>query len=93
MTIEILLGLISVLFCASAYSNFVQLRRQEALETLLEEVIDDLEKTIEDFNVVDSSGAFEASDEVGSVFEGLKESLKRITKHTEKELVDGTKTN
>ena len=89
MIIEILLGLISVLFCASAYSNFVQLRRQEALEGLLEDVIDDLEKTIEDFNIVDSSGAFEAEDEVGSVFQGLKDSLKRITKHTEKELIDG----
>jgi hypothetical protein len=50
---------------------------------------DDLEKTIEDFNVVDSSGAFEAEDEVGSVFQGLKDSLRRITKHTEKELIDG----
>ena len=89
MIVEILLGITSSLFCASAYSNFVQLRRQEALETLLEEVIDDLEKTIEDFNVVDSSGAFEATDEVGSVFEGLKNSLERITKHTEKELIDG----
>tara|TARA_R100001443_G_C3243281_1_gene151321 strand:+ start:160 stop:441 length:282 start_codon:yes stop_codon:yes gene_type:complete len=93
MIVEVILGISCLLLSASAYSNFVQLRRQEALETLLEEVIDDLEKTIEDFNVVDSSGAFEASDEVGSVFEGLKESLKRITKHTEKELVDGTKTN
>ena len=55
----------------------------------MEDVIDDLEKTIEDFNVVDSSGAFEAEDEVGSVFQGLKDSLKRITKHTEKELIDG----
>tara|TARA_Y100001937_G_C7089082_1_gene316792 strand:+ start:7 stop:288 length:282 start_codon:yes stop_codon:yes gene_type:complete len=93
MIIEIALFLTSLLFCTSAYSNFVQLKRQEALEGMLEEVIDDLEKTIEDFNVIDSTGAFQASDEVGSVFEGLKEALKKITKHTEKELVDGTKTN
>jgi hypothetical protein len=62
------------------YSTFNLMRKVESLTDQLMELEDDLLKqrsiisnAIKEMRLVDSKGAFESSDEVGTVFDALKE--------------------
>ena len=78
MIIEIILGL---LLLTSISANFIQLRRQETLETWFDEMSRDLNQVIKEFEIIDEKGWFEKDDEVGDTFEQLKISLNKIEKY------------
>jgi len=79
MIIEIFL---SVLLLTSAVVNIIQLRRQETLETWLDDMSSDLNRVQKEFEIIDEKNWFESDDEVGDTFNRLRDSLNKLNKYT-----------
>jgi hypothetical protein len=79
MIIEILL---TVLLLTSICVNIIQLRRQETLETWLDDMSSDLNRVQQEFEIIDEKNWFESDDEVGDTFNRLKDSLNKLNKYT-----------
>ena len=82
MILEILLIIIILILC---YSIFNLLRKQSKYERLFneyesrsEKIIKDITTTINKMNEVDSKGAFKSDDEVGFIWENLKELINKL---------------
>jgi hypothetical protein len=80
MTIAIIT--ISVLLLTSIYINVNLLRKNEDIsdafveqQTLISIFRRKVEDTYEDIKVIDSRGAFESDDEIGTVFESIKSAV------------------
>jgi len=80
MTITIIT--ISVLLLTSIYINVNLLRKNEDIsdafveqQTLISIFRRKVEDTYEDIKVIDSRGAFESDDEIGTVFESIKSAV------------------
>jgi len=80
MTITIIT--ISVLLLISIYINVNLLRKNEDIsdafveqQTLISIFRRKVEDTYEDIKVIDSRGAFESDDEIGTVFESIKSAV------------------
>ena len=90
MIIEIFL---SVLLLTSAVVNIIQLRRQETLETWLDDMSSDLNRVQKEFEIIDEKNWFESDDEVGDTFNRLRDSLNKLNKYTgvdDNSMVPGT---
>ena len=70
MIIEIVLGL---LVLAEGYVIWNLTRKTELLETWIEEFSDRISQVQQELSDIDSTGHFEADDEIGSIFDGIKE--------------------
>ena len=75
-----------ILFCICVYTNINLLRKVEALRDrnieLANKIADTAEQitiTLENMQRIDSKGAFQADDEVGSIFAELKRELKTLS--------------
>ena len=75
-----------ILFCICVYTNINLLRKVEALRDrnieLANKIADTAEQitiTLENMQRIDSKGAFQAVDEVGSIFAELKRELKTLS--------------
>jgi hypothetical protein len=79
MIIEILL---TVLLLTSVSVNIIQLRRQETLETWLDDMSSDLNRVQREFEIIDEKNWFESDDEVGDTFNRLRDSLNKLNKYT-----------
>ena len=70
MIIEIVLGLFVL---AEGYVIWNLNRKTELLETWVENFSDRVNQVQQDMSDVDSTGHFEADDEIGTIFTGIKE--------------------
>ena len=75
MIFEIFLG---VLLVIEGYIIWNLFRKTELLETWVEDFTQRIQTVQNDLNEIDSSGAFESDDEVGTLFEEIKETVKQL---------------
>ena len=75
MIIEIILGLIVL---TEGYVIWNLIRKTELLETWVEEFTQRIETVQTDLKVIDDKGAFKADDEVGTIFEQIKETVNQL---------------
>jgi len=88
MILEITLGIFVILTIALSYAVYNLLVKQEQLEDWVENYIDRINEVNTKIRQIDYKGYFEVDDEVGQVFEQLKnevQSLEELTEVEEKE--------
>ena len=83
MIVEITLG---VLLAITSYTTFNQLRKVERLETWIEDYAQRVQDTQQVLEELDNKGTFEADDEIGVVFQSIKETITELNEITETEL-------
>ena len=82
MIVEIVLGL---LVLVEGYVIWNLTRKTELLETWVETFSDKVSRVQQDLTEIDSTGHFEADDEVGTIFTSIKEVVNDISNFTDKE--------
>ena len=88
MILKITLGIFVILTIALSYAVYNLLLKQEQLEDWVEDYIDRINEVNTKIRQIDYKGYFEVDDEVGQVFEQLKnevQSLEELTEVEEKE--------
>ena len=85
MIVEIILGLSITISLVSLYVNWNLMRKTELLETWVEDFSDRISRVQQDLTEIDSTGHFEADDEIGTIFEGIKEVITDLNNFTDKE--------
>ena len=78
MIIEILLGCAGVIVITETYVIWNLMRKTELLETWVEDFSDRIVRVQEELTEIDSTGHFEADDEVGTIFQSIKEVINDI---------------
>ena len=63
----------------------LQTRKTELLETWIEDFSDRIERVQQELKDIDSTGHFESDDEIGTIFESIKEVVNDISNFTAKE--------
>ena len=86
MIIEIVLG-ITVL--VEGYVIWNLMRKTELLETWVEDFGNRVTRVQQELSEIDSTGHFESDDEVGSIFESIKEVINELNDLTEGEEISG----
>jgi|TARA_R100000750_G_C2313675_1_gene83516 ABC-type Fe3+-hydroxamate transport system substrate-binding protein len=84
MIIEIILGL---LVLAEGYVIWNLTRKTEMLETWIEDFSDRITRVQQELKDIDSTGHFEADDEIGTIFEGIKEVIDDLNNFVEQESI------
>ena len=82
MIIEIVLG-IAVL--AEGYVIWNLIRKTELLETWIEDFSDRVARVQQEMSDIDSTGHFESDDEIGSIFDSIKEIINDLNNFVESE--------
>ena len=82
MIIEIVLGL---LVLAEGYVIWNLTRKTELLETWIEGFSDKIVNVQQELSDIDSTGHFEADDEIGSIFVSIKDIINDLNNFTEQE--------
>ncbi len=82
MIIEIVLGLIVL---AEGYVIWNLTRKIELLETWMEDFSDRVSQVQDDLTSIDSTGHFESDDEIGSIFDSIKEIINDLNNFVESE--------
>ena len=85
MILEILLGLLVVIFIIESYVVWNLLNKVELLETWVEDFSDRVAGTWEEIQTIDSTGHFEADDEVGSIFTSIKQTIEELNQYIEED--------
>jgi hypothetical protein len=75
MIIEIVLGLLVVV---EGYVIWNLFRKTEFLETWVEDFTQVIQQVDTDLKEIDSTGHFESDDEIGSIFEAIKGTIKQL---------------
>tara|TARA_B100001996_G_C18254911_1_gene436765 strand:+ start:285 stop:545 length:261 start_codon:yes stop_codon:yes gene_type:complete len=75
MILEILLGIVILLELYVIWNLF---RKTELLETWVEDFTQTIESVQTELKQIDAKGAFETDDEVGSIFNQIKESINKL---------------
>ena len=83
MIVEIILGCLAITF---AYTSWNLFQKVERLETWVEDYAARVTITKNVLDELDSEGKFESDDEIGTVFEGIKETINELESITEKEI-------
>ena len=83
MILEIVLGILVVTL---SFTTINQMRKVERLETWVEEFSQRVIDTKTTLDVIDSEGSFESDDEIGTVFQGIKETVNELTDITNQEI-------
>ena len=78
MVVEIVLGIVSILFLTSCYVIWNLTRKTELLETWVENFTRLIETIDTELKVIDSRGHFESDDEIGSIFKQIKETVNKL---------------
>ncbi len=82
MIIEIILGL---LVLAEGYVIWNLTRKTELLETWIEDFSDRVSQVQRDLNDIDSTGHFESDDEIGAIFDSIKDIIDDLNNFVESE--------
>ena len=85
MLLEIILGLMVIIFITESYVIWNLLNKVELLETWVEDFSDRVAITWEEIKTIDSTGHFEADDEVGSIFSSIKETIEELNQYIEED--------
>ena len=86
MIIEIVLGIVILV---EGYVIWNLMRKTELLETWVEDFGDRITRVQQELKDIDSTGHFEADDEVGSIFTSIKEVIDELNDLTEGEEISG----
>ena len=86
MIIEIVLGIVILV---EGYVIWNLMRKTELLETWVEDFGDRITRVQQELKDIDSTGHFEADDEVGSIFSSIKEVIDELNDLTEGEEISG----
>ena len=86
MIIEIALGIVVL---TEGYIIWNLMRKTELLETWIEDFGDRITRVQQELKDIDSTGHFEADDEVGSIFDSIKEVIDELNDLTEGEEISG----
>ena len=78
--------ILSVIIITLGWTTFNQLRKVERLETWIEDYAQRVIDTQKTLREIDNKGNFEADDEVGVVFDSIKETIDELNQITQKEL-------
>jgi hypothetical protein len=84
MIVEIILGL---LVLVEGYVIWNLMRKTELLETWVENFSDKISRVQQELSDIDSTGHFESDDEIGSIFDGIKEVVNELNDFTEGESI------
>ena len=82
MIIEIVLGIVILV---EGYIIWNLNRKTELLETWIENFGDKVSQVQDDLTTIDSTGHFESDDEIGSIFDSIKEVINELNDLTEGE--------
>ena len=85
MILEIILGLMVVIFIIESYVVWNLLNKVELLETWVEDFSDRVAGTWEEIQTIDSTGHFEADDEVGTIFTSIKQTIEELNQYIEED--------
>tara|TARA_B100001778_G_scaffold63124_1_gene49402 strand:- start:922 stop:1191 length:270 start_codon:yes stop_codon:yes gene_type:complete len=83
MILKITLGFFVILTLTLSYAVYNLLIKQEQLEEWVEDYIDRINEVNTKIRQIDYKGYFEVDDEVGQVFEQLKQEVQSLEKLTE----------
>ena len=83
MVIEVILGVLTLTF---GFTTYNQMRKVERLEDWVENYSARVIKTKNILDELDSEGKFESDDEIGVVFEGIKDAVNELNTITEKDI-------
>ena len=86
MIIEIVLGIVILV---EGYVIWNLMRKTELLETWVEDFGDRITRVQQELKDIDSTGHFESDDEIGSIFESIKEVINELNDLTEGEEISG----
>ena len=78
--------IISLIVITLSWTTFNLTRKVERLETWIENYAERIQETKRILDEVDIKGSFEADDEIGVVFQSIKEAVDEINEITETEL-------
>ena len=85
MIVEIvILGLVVLI---EGYVIWNLIRKTELLETWIENFSDKITQVQQELKDIDSTGHFEADDEIGSIFDSIKEVVNELNDFTEGESI------
>jgi hypothetical protein len=82
MIFEIILGILLVI---EGYIIWNLMRKAETLETWIDTLSDKIMSTQRIIKEIDSTGHFEADDEIGTIFDGIKDTVNELNKAIERE--------
>mgnify|MGYP003137941894 FL=1 len=82
MIFEIILGILLVI---EGYIIWNLMRKAETLETWIDTLSVKIMNTQRIIKEIDSTGHFEADDEIGTIFEGIKDTVNELNKAIERE--------
>ena len=83
MILEIILGLVVITL---GWTTFNLTRKVERLETWSESYAQRVIDTQDTLKEIDDKGSFEADDEIGVVFQSIKETIDELNEITQEEL-------
>ena len=83
MILEIVLGCLAITF---AYTSWNLFQKVERLETWIEDYAARITITKNVLDELDSEGKFESDDEIGTVFEGIKDTINELETITNQEI-------
>ena len=83
MIVEIVV--LGLLVLAEGYVIWNLTRKTELLETWIENFGDRVSQVQRDLNEIDSTGHFESDDEIGSIFDSIKDIINDLNDFTESE--------
>ena len=83
MIVEIVV--LGLLVLIEGYVIWNLTRKTELLETWIENFTDKVSQVQSDLNDIDSTGHFEADDEIGSIFDSIKDIINDLNNFTEGE--------
>ena len=83
MILEIILGLVLITL---GWTTFNLTRKVERLETWIESYAQRVIDTQDTLKEIDDKGSFEADDEIGVVFQSIKETIDELNEITQEEL-------
>ena len=86
MVLDILFGIAIILTLTLGYTTYNQFRKVERLEDWIENYSARIIQTKNILDELDSEGKFESDDEIGTVFEGIREAVNDLNKITEQDI-------
>lgn len=89
MILEITIAVLVILAFTQGYVNWNLLQKVELLETWVGDYSDRVSNTYQELKKIDSTGHFEADDEIGSIFTSIKETIEELNKYIEEETING----
>ena len=86
MIVEIIMTILIILLGTSGYVIWNLNRKLEHMESWIESFVVRVGETYNNMMDVDSKGHFEADDEVGSIFQGIKSIITELNESIEEEV-------